>query len=301
MYLKKENGLIIFQIDIMNEAIAIDEKGNISIHNHPSYCVNFNPIEFIEMMKEHLNEFNEDDDFQLANEFIKLFESNHNNENLKCLFDKHIVCEKANEILSFCGALLAFKKGYVNTTDFLRTRNMAAIDLINQTIIPTVGSESDITYWKQIIWEIENMGDAKYIEYDEPEALEPEDEIEEDKSCFGTIEWSNGNTENIRFSSYQNMRLQAEDNECVQMYLDDLGAPLVDENGETYSIVGRIMSILKTKDNRTENEKRFYETDLKIRAFELAQKLPAIVDSSDITNISKEYIEASKKIFDFIK
>lgn len=221
------------------------------------------------------------------------------------LFEKYIVAKKANEILSFCGNLLMFSPFYGNDSDsdFIRTRKIASIDLIKNTIIPTVGSEGDVIYWEQIIWEIENMGDVRYIEYEEPERLELEleDVNEEDNSSVGTIEWSNGNTEKIKFSRYQEISWKAEDYDCVHMYLDDLGAPLVDENGETFSIVGRIMSILKEKDNRTENEKRFYETDLKIRAFEMVQKMPCMVDSNDIVKISNDYIEVSKKIFEFIK
>lgn len=157
------------------------------------------------------------------------------------LFEKHIVGKKANEILSFCGALLS-KPRYVSEKDYFETRNLAAIDLIKNTIMPTVGSEGDVIYWEQIIWEIENMGDARYIEYEEPEVI-----------------------------------LELEDRVSVG---DDAEENFINER---------------------EEQKKFYETDLKIKAFELAQNLPSIVDSNDIIKIADNYIEAAKKIFEFIR
>ena len=44
----------------------------------------------------------------------------------------------------------------------------------------------------------------------------------------------------VRSRSIQEMEYQAEENECANMYLDDLNVPRKDESGEDYSTVGRI-------------------------------------------------------------
>lgn len=164
--------------------------------------------------------------------------------NIPHLFEKCIVAKKANELLSFCGGILPVSLKYVNEMDFFKTRNLASIDLIKNIIIPTVGSEGDVIYWEQVIWEIENMGDARYIEYEEPEErLELEDRVDV------------GNSDDEEF-----------------IY-----------------------------DREREKQEQYYETDLKIKAFELAQNMPSIVNSNDIVEISDGYIEAAKKIFEFIR
>ena len=44
----------------------------------------------------------------------------------------------------------------------------------------------------------------------------------------------------VRRRSIQEMEYQAEENECANMYLDNLNIPRKDESGEDYSTVGRI-------------------------------------------------------------
>ena len=44
----------------------------------------------------------------------------------------------------------------------------------------------------------------------------------------------------VRSRSIQEMEYQAEENECANMYLDNLNIPRKDESGEDYSTVGRI-------------------------------------------------------------
>lgn len=44
----------------------------------------------------------------------------------------------------------------------------------------------------------------------------------------------------VRSRSFNELEYQAEQNECANMYLDDLGIPKEDANGEKFSTVGRI-------------------------------------------------------------
>lgn len=46
--------------------------------------------------------------------------------------------------------------------------------------------------------------------------------------------------ENVKSQVFNDMEYQAEQNECANMYLDDLGIPKEDAAGEKYSTVGRI-------------------------------------------------------------
>ena len=52
----------------------------------------------------------------------------------------------------------------------------------------------------------------------------------------------------VRSHYIQEMEYQAEENECANMYLDDLNIPRKDESGEDYSTVGRI-KYLESADN----------------------------------------------------
>ena len=84
----------------------------------------------------------------------------------KILFEKYTLAKKANQILAFFDNLPLFVVYHKQDK-----RNLFSIELINKIIIPTCGSEGDIMFWKQVISEIENMGDEKLIEYEEPKEL----------------------------------------------------------------------------------------------------------------------------------
>jgi hypothetical protein len=57
----------------------------------------------------------------------------------------------------------------------------------------------------------------------------------------------NGSTHLQSFQSKQTESYQSEEFWCAMKVLDDLGIPRVDERGQTYSIVGRIMFMTRAQ------------------------------------------------------
>ena len=63
------------------------------------------------------------------------------------------------------------------------------------------------------------------------------------------INYPNGATGEMSFKHFSEMEWKAEEYDCIQMYLDDLNAPIFDDSDNGYkiklSVVGRIDKLIK--------------------------------------------------------
>ena len=107
-------------------------------------------------------------------------------------------------------------------------------ELIKDIIIPTVGSEPDITFWEEVIKKVE---DSVLKGYAKKQDIQ--------------VNSSNGGEQSLTFQRLSQLEHDSEEYHCVQSVLDDLGIPSVDNDGEL-SAVGRIKLLLQNLLKRCE-------------------------------------------------